>query len=248
MKKEERIERAKKDALKRYDRLLSVSSGHGFIEISGMTEGKPETRRYYDTGANVLPEDITIEEFAVLAKEIYGENAKVGVMSSSYPEEHYLSVSSRDVYAAGKTLLHDLSKHFRHKLLDAVIMDYDRSKPTNIIYFIWKKGTYLDCRKQYIGESFYGELILAGRSEGRLVLNVLKFNMGGRLYAYYVDNPFYEIPDDFKPVCEYEGELRIFDYASLAALFSGEKIRVLKNGDEECIIQVIRRQFYGKSK
>ena len=45
-----RVEKAKAEALERFDYILRVSEGRDFVEIVGSIGGDIETYRYYDNG------------------------------------------------------------------------------------------------------------------------------------------------------------------------------------------------------
>lgn len=193
-----------------------------------------------------LPETMMIEEFAAVAKEIYGNNIKVSVTSSDYPKEQYMMIDTGQIFAHGKPLLSKLSEYYGHKLLGLTLVDYDRGKETNLLRLTWKKGTCRDCKRVQIGSSIYGELILANRMDNRLVLKALELGENNEFFAYYVNDPAYEIPDEFELLHEFSGSLRIYDDTSVAAFFSGDSIRIFKHDDEYAICAPYARFYQRK--
>ena len=193
-----------------------------------------------------LPETMTVEEFAAIAKEIYGDDAKILVMSEDFPKKQYMAVDTGHNYKHDLPLLSKLSDYYGHKLLGLTLVDYDRSKETNTLRLTWKKGTCRDCKRVQIGCSIYGELILASRVNNRLVLKALELGENNEFFAYYVKDPAYEIPDEFELIHEFNSSLRIYDDTSVAAFFSGDSVRIFKHDDEYAICASYARFYDGK--
>lgn len=91
--------------------------------------------------------------------------------------------------------------------------------------------------REYIGESDYCTLILAGCGKGGIVSTTLHFGEDGYYGAYIVDETA-EIPDHYEQEAEFSHWMKVYDDQMMVHEYVGGKITVYRAGELGCIIKI----------